>query len=62
MDSKRKKIRRDWKKKIALREEEVMEMLGLSKSTMRRLHSNREIPHSKLGITNLYMPKELKKT
>lgn len=46
---------------IALREEDIMELLGLSKSTMGRLRRNGEIPHSKLGSTNLYIPKELKK-
>lgn len=61
MESKREKIRADWKMNIALREEDVMELLGLSKSTMGRLRRNGEIPHSKLGSTNLYMPKELKK-
>lgn len=61
MDSKRKKFRGDWMMKIALREEEVMDMLGFSKSTMGRLRRNGEIPHSKLGGSFFYEPKALKK-
>ncbi|MBK5214787.1 MAG: helix-turn-helix domain-containing protein [Flavobacteriaceae bacterium] len=61
MDSKRKKFRDDWMMKIALREEEVMDLLGFSKSTMGRLRRSGEIPHSKVGGSYFYLPKALKK-
>ncbi|WP_417237333.1 helix-turn-helix domain-containing protein [Bizionia paragorgiae] len=61
MDTKRKKIRGDWKSKIALREEEVMDILGFSKSTIARLRRNGELPYSKVGGSYFYLPKELKR-
>lgn len=61
MDSKRKKIRKDWKKKIVLKEEDVMEMFGFSKSTIARLRRSGQIPYSKLGGSYFYQEKELKK-
>lgn len=41
MDAKKKKLREDWIKKIALKEEEVMELFGISKTTIARLRRNK---------------------
>ena len=61
MDAKKDKLGADWIKKIVLREEEVMAMFGWSKCTVARLRRNGELPHSKIGGSSFYQPKELKK-
>lgn len=61
MKAKGKKSDSDWLKKIALKEEEVMEIFGISKSTIGRYRRNNEIPFSKVGGSYFYLPKAIKK-
>jgi predicted DNA-binding transcriptional regulator AlpA len=61
MDSKKNNHEKAWSNKFVLREEDVMDMFGFSKSTISRLRKNGEIPYSKLGGSYFYQKKELKK-
>lgn len=56
MKSKKKK---KWNLEFALKDEDVMRILRVSKSTVGRLRRKGEIPSSKIGSTSYYHPDEL---
>ena len=60
MGTKRKNSGDDWLRKIALKEEEVMELFGISKTTISRFRRERKIPYCKVGGSYFYQPKALK--
>lgn len=61
MSGKKRKSEKDWLKEIVLKEEDVMDLFGCSKSTIGRLRRAQEIPYSKVGGSYFYYPKALKK-
>jgi predicted site-specific integrase-resolvase len=59
MESRKGNIRKEWVHIAILREHEVMEILGISQSTLRRLRKEGVLPYSPLGGGKCYLAEDL---